>query len=382
MRAGDVVGVKRCMERIERVAAEFPEWMTDLHFARFHYRRLQGDHAGAYEAIAAALALVAPGRNANWARVTSAHVTALFNLGRHAEAAAHGAEYLAAAARAGFVTAPRELMLALIEPLIAVGQLERAAKLADECIAAYERVGSRGLLLGTSFELAARVAAARRDEPALAEYAARCARELRRGRSEVLVAQYVQLVHDVEQLGVTVPAALRGAAEPATLLHTSSEANARDIYARLAVLTDPAELAREALEVLMQSCGASTGQLFGVGDPAAVLLASTDALEPPPRLLQEVTRLLRDLSIADETATVIDTGTVADTRGSALLDVYGRRVTPVLLTSRREGCARPIAVAVLHVPAQAHPAPSLALQAAVADALWEHSRITTVASGR
>ena len=370
MRAADVVGVKRCAERIERVAAEFPLWLPDLHYARFHYRRLQGDHAGAYEAIAAALPLVAAGRNVNWARVTSAHVTALNHLGRHAEAAAHGIAYLDAAARAGFAAAPRELMLALIEPLVATGELERAQQLAQECIAAYEQVGSRGLMLGTCHELAARVAAARRDAPAFAEHAERCAQEWRRGRSDVLVAQHAQLVHDVEQLGVAIPTALRGAAEPSTVMrYAPLEHDARNTYAKLAVFTDPAERAREALDLLLQSHGADAGYLYAQGNDAPNLLASANASDPPQALIQNVARLLCGHPKDDDTATVFETAAVTRAAEYGWSDSEGRRFTPVLLASRRDGRTVVIAVAVLHTAEYDRPAPSSALHAAIADAL-------------
>jgi hypothetical protein len=195
----DLLGVKRSLARIEDVAARFPRWQPDVHIARCHYKRLQGDHAGALEAILPALQLTAPGRHADWALAASAHVLALVDVDRCEEAAERGFAYLDLHERERLSGTAGDLMQPTAEALVKLGRLEEAARLADRCLAEAEARGTRGLVLGSRLETRARVALAAGDEDGFVEYSERCAQEYKRGRNRALTARYERLMRQAEE---------------------------------------------------------------------------------------------------------------------------------------------------------------------------------------
>jgi hypothetical protein len=368
VRSGDVVGVKRCMERIEQVAERFPRWLPDLYLARFHYRRLQGDRRGGLEALLPALQLVAPGRHLDWMRVASAHVQALCDAGQSAEAVRRGLQYLAISERERLTGTIRDLQLACAEAMLAAGQAGSAAQLIDACLADCERLGVRGVVLGSCYGLRARAAAALRDARAFAEYARRYARECKREYAEAGALAYRELARDAEQAGLSLPSTSTSAA---LTQDQEAEQNAAELRARLLRCEDASAIAREALQILVRSGAAAAGHLYGLRDGALVTLASAGAEPPPPELAQVLRHYLHSEAQADELATQVEAESESSVRAetSTWTDAAGRSFLPLLLGAARTGGRAAVGVAALHYPTQRHRPPHPAVREAIADAL-------------
>jgi tetratricopeptide (TPR) repeat protein len=213
----DVIGVKRAMERCEVVAKLYPRWGVDFHLARFHYRRLQGDHAGALEMLGPALEGVAPGRHIDWALVAGAHVMALNALGRPEEAANLGLEYLAICEREDLTGTTRHLMRQVAEALSKAGRFDEAVCYANECVREAEQLGITGLILGACYETRARIALATGDRATFHRFSELSATEYRRGQNPALIAKCERLVREAE-LAETSASGPRSSADPADTL--------------------------------------------------------------------------------------------------------------------------------------------------------------------
>jgi len=82
----DVAGVKELTERVAKAAADYPRWGVYADMARYLHRRLQGDFVGALAALEPALEETAPLEHREWPAVAAAHVHALSDVDRAADA--------------------------------------------------------------------------------------------------------------------------------------------------------------------------------------------------------------------------------------------------------------------------------------------------------
>src|SRR5262249_46659101 len=146
---------------------------------RCHCRRVQGDAAGALEALAPALATVAPLKHREWPLVAAAHVQVLTEIGRTAEAVQVGRDYLATCRDQELYPGALQVAQAVAAALLAAGEAEESACMVDELIEETRSLGVHGLSLGTLYELRARAALAHRDEAEFTRFSALCKEEYR-----------------------------------------------------------------------------------------------------------------------------------------------------------------------------------------------------------
>jgi hypothetical protein len=295
--AGDLVRLKESIERIAELAGVFPGWRNTLAMAQSHYRRLQGDGAGALEAILPALDNSAPGQDPDWPWVVAAHVHALVACGRHAEAARLGWEYYATTLRERLVPPNRCLIQPLCAAYLGNGQRQEALELMDSTIAELEAKGVQGLWLGGFYESRAYVAVAMGDQAAFEKYAELCAAEFRRGKNSTLVANYERLVETAHRSSLGVSASLQRAAEPPEDPPSSrlGATTAQSVLSRLNGCLNRAERAECALSAICEETGAVMGHLFGIRSRGVEYLASFPRdLALPPDLAPSLERYLAD----------------------------------------------------------------------------------------
>jgi serine/threonine-protein kinase len=209
----DAVGVKRCMESLAATAARYPRWEPTARIARAHYLHLRGESGRALEVLQPALEAISPGRHMDWAFAVAAELQLLIALGRHAEAAEKGREYLGICERERLFPTHRTIMRGLAEALCRLGELDEALSLIETCLEQTLADGSRGMSVGLVYETRARIALAMHDEQAFLENAQRCAEQFRRGTNPGLGAKYERLMRDAEAGDIALTSALRRALE-------------------------------------------------------------------------------------------------------------------------------------------------------------------------
>lgn len=358
----DLIGVKRATERCEIVAKLYPRWAVDYHLARFHYRRLQGDHFAALDMLAPALEAVAPGRHIDWALVASAHVMALNALGRHDEAARLGLDYLETSQREDLSGTTRHLMRQVAEALSKLGRFEEARRLADECVREAEELGIKGIILGSCYETRARIALAMRDRPGFQRLADLCATEYKRGKNTALVMKYERLLREADVAGPLVSG-------PRATSETTGASETRATVAathRLSKCSGADERARTALSLLLEASRAAAGILVALVDGELRVLASEGEIETTSELLSALEASLGDEDASTECAS--EGGDHQTMVVSKWVDAAGRTVEPLAITSLRRGENTVAALAGLHYRAERAPVPQSFIEA-LAEAL-------------
>lgn len=200
--AENLLGVKHVMERVAGLAARYPGWRPTLAVARCHYRRLQGDAAGALGELEDALR-VQPGRHVDWWLIAYSHVKVLCDLERSEEAAAHGKRYVHVWRQEQLSSVDYGLQQVTAEALARAGRLDEARSMIERYISAHHQVGTRGLRIGLAYETAARIAMKAGDEHAVGRYTALCSAEYKGGRDLLLKAKLERLLQEAEQYGAT-----------------------------------------------------------------------------------------------------------------------------------------------------------------------------------
>jgi len=257
----------------------YPRWAVDFHLARFHYRRLQGDHTAALEMLEPALAAVAPGRHIDWALVASAHIAALKALGRHDEAGRLGLEYLATCDREDLSGTTRHLMREVAEALAKLGRFNEAVRLADECVHEAETLGITGVILGVRYEARARVALAMSDRDRFVRLSGLCFAEYRRGKNPALLAKHERLLREAQVGGSAVGSSGdSGEARSVTAVRELTAAT------RLSACRSAGERAAAALALLLEETGAAAGLLVALRDGELRVLAEAGVPKPASEL--------------------------------------------------------------------------------------------------
>jgi hypothetical protein len=390
----DLLGVKRCMERSEALAADYPRWRSTFGTARAHYRRLQGDTAAALVAAEEAIAMTPAARHINWGLAASTHVDVLNELGRTTEAIACGESYLAIAISERLGGVRTQLLRSLAECYVRSGRLADALRSAEEHLARQLEIGAQGLQLGLAYETRARVAIGMHDEAAVHHYAQLCAAEYKASRNALLSRKYKQLIHQADQAGVPIATAQLQAADFTVAASVSDPM--QTLHSRLLGVTSHAERAEQALRLLLEAHGAAAGYLFGTLDGHLELLSSAAEEEPSFALVRSLEGWVVALSehaeltsdseeVAEATLLQSSAEAVGDDRttfqsvehgeepgGRAGLDVNidGFEVLPLITT---RGTTRVlVALAALRFEAAGRRAVPTRVLSAFADALLSH----------
>jgi serine/threonine-protein kinase len=321
--AGDLLGVKACLDALERLAQQHAGWRPMLRFGQSRYRELQGDLGAALEIVLSGLALAPPGRHLTFVMLAASHVRLLRALGRVDEAVQAGRDYLEICEREAITPADRFIRLELALAFAEAGQHQSALQLIDKAIAWSERIGVGGLSLGVLYEARARVALAMKDGDAFSKFSERCAIEYRKGNNPVLSARFAQLLDDAgrRQLAPFDP----GLDVSELLESQRSETEHGMVRSRLIECVDRSDRARCSLTIMLQSAESFQGYLYGLEQARLLPLAGLPDLEPEKGLTDWLT-----VWVAAEQQTEADTVDAPDSASR-------RAVTGALSTETEDG---------------------------------------------
>lgn len=397
--AEDLLGVKAAVDGLKVLAETQPGWRASLIYGESAYRHLQGDLAGAFEALQPAFELAKPGRHLMFGSVAAQHIKLLHALGWIDEALAVSEVYREVIAREQLTTAQR-----FVHPVIArlwaeTGREAEAVAMIEALLAYDVELGTSGLALGALFEDRARIALALRDRAAFELFAERCAVEYKKGKNALLHAKFARLIEHARQHD------LSPAAELEKLLSFEVEPMQCDddssVRARIAECVDAADRARCALTILLQSSDSYLGHLFGVEQTRLEPLAALPEIAAESELLAWLENWVsaeRDLAMrAPHSATTVTerpgatesqppgettASTDGDSPGSVPathVDSQDRRFRAVLLLDSRHPLRRLVAVLVLQVQDERRRQPPAALMGQIAALLIDHGDVNGVA---
>ena len=217
--ARDLAGLKRCIERIEPLAARYPGWVPQLITARGLFELVRGDFSAAIRGFEQAIAMTNPdaeGRSSNvqaWvhAQIGLAEALLLTEQLTAARQRAHAA--LERCRQLEIVSVTEGILRAWAVAEAKLGNFESALAAMQDLVSEQRALGIAGLKLGLSYETCARIAIVSGDEDGFDRYARLTAREYRYRAGSPLGARYDALINEARRRGFD-PSPHLGSVEP------------------------------------------------------------------------------------------------------------------------------------------------------------------------
>jgi len=285
----DLTRLRRTLEEIKRIGQDYPGWRPVISYATAEYQRARGDLRRAIVELQDMLATVAAGEHQIWPNLAAAHVRALDDARRSADAVQAGRRYCDEAARAelGFSAQCIALPLAVAEAKLG---LPEAAERAERVIEHFRALGTTGLSMAMAYEARIRVAIAQADLVSYERYVQLYEQDCLASGGEALGSKLHRLKREAQRKQLI--------AAP----HLESQLSQQSIKSKLLTCSGAAERAHVMLAVLAASCGGSEGFLYLVSERGPSWVASVGARAAPPEALD---RLAREF-IAAQTVSELD----------------------------------------------------------------------------
>ncbi|HKP62935.1 MAG TPA: protein kinase [Polyangiales bacterium] len=317
----DLTRLKRTLDEIERVAADYAGWQPVREFARAEYQRVRGDFASAITIASEALARTPAGEHQIWPNLAGTHVRALDDAGDPAQAVTRGLEYLQQAERAELGFGCIYVLLPLCVAQAKAGHAGAVAN-AERVLESLRQVGSSGLVLGLAYEARARVALTQTDHATYVRYADLCKEVFAPAANPALFAKAQRLRRDAERKHVSRPAARLPKAAQRLIGSTIMKAKMR-------ACTRPEQRAQLALDLLAEQSCASDGLLYHVTADGPRWVASVGSLAPNEALLA----MARDYIAGETHGQSATTGAEGHTEHETEWTAFGEAsFRPVLLS--------------------------------------------------
>ena len=351
--AGDLGGVKQVQARIQPLADAYPGWRPYAELAEAQFQQLRGNLEAACAAFERAIALASPDPDGRprpinaWPPAVAGYLETLVSLGRPEEAKTCGEQALATCEKLGIGVVSHEISRALALAEAKLGDYAKAAERLETLIARQKEMGTKGLILGASYEARARIAIWAGDEAALTEFASLTAREYRHGRGSPLGARWERLMAEARRASKRAMPRLAdfGASRILSRRATAAEM----VSDSLRGTTTREERAERTLKLLCDDQAATIGYLYLVADEGLRLVATHGGAAPPEGLLEFVSEYLeRQLAESGDQ-------TVALTSAEQSTELYARPCFQdgagiehrlVLMTSVTSGLARHAGIVV------------------------------------
>jgi tetratricopeptide (TPR) repeat protein len=334
--AGDLTGLKQCIDRVRLIAEHTPGWIPVLRLAEGRFQLLCGNAEAALELVDSAIALLEGPTgpefplNSGWCGGLASRIEALIGLERYADAKNAAERALSICEKLEIGTPAHDITRALALVEARLGHYEKAAERLSALIANQLELGITGLRLGASYEARARVAIAAKDAVRADEYMRLTAREYRYGHGSALGARYERLLQEAQLAGGTRLPALTdfesgygSGPTSATVVVTQAMKGAGGATER----------AGRALDLLCDERAAAVGHLYLFKDRGLKLAASRGALSPPKDFVAFIRRFLaRELAGADEATRIgNDLSAITEIADTHFTDARGLNYYPFLL---------------------------------------------------
>jgi hypothetical protein len=370
--ARDLTGLKQVRTAIHARAKIYPGWKPIMHLADAHFLRLCGDLAGALREAEIARDVASAGKvRSPWRFAAIALETeVLVELGRAQQACVHAYPALAECDRLGMRGWARSLACAIALAEAKQGETEAAQARIEAVIAEQSALGVTTLLLGASYECAARIAIDMRDLEMFERYASLAAQQYRAGHSSVLGALYERLLEDARRAGMIDAAHIDANALAEAARAASSWSR---VTTAMAGCDDGSDRAQRALGLL---CDAemNRGHLF-LFTRAGLSLVASNTPCPQLRELTAFTKTYleseRKSVDVNRSAADFDVTIDTDTEPGEWQDADGTRYGALVLRAKLDGKLHVAGVAMLTGLNHAQRTALLSLSIALATKLVE-----------
>jgi hypothetical protein len=354
--AQDLAGVRQLGERLVLFAQRSPGWRAHHRAAEGYFELLRGDYAAASGAFEQARELADPGserpeRNIGaWVFASAGLIETLIAQQAFAEARSLGLAVMEFCDARKIQAAAFSVVRALAMAEAKLGDFAAANVRLEALIATQETLGVKGVYLGVSYEVRARVAIWAASWDDVGKYAALAAREYRHGKGSLLAGRYERLMDEVRKsLRRSVPmgtelsliSSVYGAF-PGSTLHT----RVTDAFHGQLTSTDRSGA---ALALICEDSGAAIGHLFLNTDGGFMLAASHGAFARSA-LVDKVRAYLRAEQSDNQLAAVV-TETVHGLDARFLIDGVQYTVLPLACSLSGHICS--VGVVVLSAVAGA-----------------------------
>jgi hypothetical protein len=274
--AGDVMGVKSTLEKLEAMAQKLQAWQPFHDTARAQYYRLRGQFTQAREHAERACELAVAGDHRCYGDAQLTRLRVLLDADDAAGANAAAAVALQRA-RENALGPELEAQLCALHAaaLSRLGSAAAARDAIETSLAIAQREAFAGLLLGDLQLMAAQIALRDRDGARFEQHAALVARHTCAHDHPIWMARYKRLLADAAAASLSFSTTRAGSASLSR--HTDlravlmSELN-RTSFAR--------SLPERVLDVMLERSGVSSGFLFGFENDALRCLAPLDSEVP------------------------------------------------------------------------------------------------------
>jgi hypothetical protein len=197
---GDLPGIARTLASMAGLAKRHPGWRPAECLGECHNRWLQGDLAGALDALGPALARELAGKHPHYAYAVATHVVLLCEQDNAREAVVRGRDYERIFHKTQLGASDRWLRQGLAYALGRIGKHEAAATLIGQVIDLLEGLGVTGLALGSAYEIRAKIAIYAGDLEAYERAAQRCSEAYMETCNPAMIGKLEQLAQEAAQL--------------------------------------------------------------------------------------------------------------------------------------------------------------------------------------
>jgi tetratricopeptide (TPR) repeat protein len=197
---GDLPAIARTLASLAELTKRHPGWRPAECLGECHSRWLQGDLAGAIDALAPALERDLAGKHPHYAYAAATHVVLLCEQDNAREAVVRGRDYERIFHKVQIGASDRWLRQGLAYALGRAGKHEAAATLVGQVIDLLEGLGVSGLALGSAYEIRAKVAIYAGDLEAYERAAQRCSEAYMETCNPAMIGKLEQLTQEAATL--------------------------------------------------------------------------------------------------------------------------------------------------------------------------------------
>ena len=300
---GDVIGLKRAAEELERLMPEIPSLSRHARFARASLKQLRGEHDAAIPVLEDLLQRGEPRSFIGWCAIAGALAAAYNETGAHLRAERLCLDVLQQLSEADRLVVAMnlriEIQLALAEA--GLGRTGEAAQRLEDLLTKHQP-NQGPVSIGSLHRARAQIALYTADRSALEHHHACMERWFRSTGNPALIAQCERLSHLLRASNPPPPASV--GPDAVTVRSTLRD----DPWLLLAECRGPEERARRALELTLERYGVSSGALFGMRDGVLTVLAAQRPAVLPEQMLKAVEQRI-NRSLDETRATTIGTAT-------------------------------------------------------------------------
>jgi tetratricopeptide (TPR) repeat protein len=334
---GDLLSLTRVSEAIAELAAKFEGWRPWSAWTRAEIHRLRGELPAAEAELEQALAQAAPGEHRAWVLAAPAHAE-LRLLSGDAVGAASEAEMILRTVSALSLDLSAAIAAGRVRALALSSQGDHAAahKSLEDAFELARGLDYDGLPLAVLYEAQAKLALAAGEQPEATAALARLHSMLEHADAPALVHRY-EALRGESPPDLTLPSLRPGAPSSRTVFNEST-ALFTEVQTRMNTCNERDARAQQALDLLLEDSGASSGHLFlfdAGGLFPAVSHGQGHASETLLALAQEY--LQADIGDSKTAAvTVADLASAGTTVPTVLVD-GDSRLAPILLCDYASG---------------------------------------------